>query len=155
MQPRRILYLVVGCVGLGLGAAGAVLPVLPTVPFLLVAAWGFGRSSKKLDDWFKRTKLYQKNLESYVRGDGMTRLTKLRIIAIVTVLMGIGFVLMHNVPVGRIILAVIWVLHVVYFLFAVKTASPDDPGREESSAENKAYTPVPADQPTAQDSETF
>ena len=121
MQTKRILYLVIGCVGFGLGAAGTVLPILPTVPFLLVAAWGFGKSSKRLDDWFKRTKLYRNNLESFVRGDGMTRRTKIKIAATVTVLMGICFILMHGVPVGRIVLTIIWVLHLVYFMFIVKT----------------------------------
>jgi uncharacterized membrane protein YbaN (DUF454 family) len=123
MQTKRILYLVIGCVGLGLGAAGAVLPILPSVPFLLVAAWGFGKSSKRLDDWFKRTKLYRNNLESYVRGYGMTRRIKIRIVVTVTALIGTGFILMRGVPIGRIVLAIVWALHLVYFLFIVKTVS--------------------------------
>lgn len=135
MQTKRILYLVIGCAGLGLGAAGAVLPILPTVPFLLVAAWGFGKSSKKLDDWFKRTKLYRNNLESYVRGDGMTRRTKIKIVATVTALMGTGFILMRNVPFGRIVLVIVWALHLVYFLFVVKTVSPRERGADSKSTE--------------------
>ncbi len=135
MRSKRILYLVIGCAGLGLGAAGAVLPILPSVPFLLVAAWGFGKSSKRLDDWFRRTKLYRNNLESYVRGDGMTRRTKLKIVATVTALMGTGFILMRSVPVGRIVLAIVWALHLVYFLFVVKTVSPRERGADSKSTE--------------------
>ncbi|MFQ9440518.1 MAG: hypothetical protein ACLR13_05285 [Acutalibacteraceae bacterium] len=36
-------------------------------------------------------------------------------------LMGLGFCMMFRVPVGQIILAVVWVCHMVYFLFGVKT----------------------------------
>lgn len=51
----------------------------------------------------------------------MTRKTKIRIMVTVTVLMSIGFVMMHAVPVGRVVLACVWVFHILYFCFGVKT----------------------------------
>ena len=51
----------------------------------------------------------------------MTKKTKVRIMVTVTLLMSIGFIMMHAVPVGRIILACVWAFHLVYFLFGVKT----------------------------------
>ena len=63
MNIKKILYIIFGCISFGLGAVGAVLPVLPTFPFLIFAAFCFARSSKKLDKWFKGTKLYKNNLE--------------------------------------------------------------------------------------------
>lgn len=121
MNIKKIVYIVLGCLGVGLGAVGAVLPILPTFPFLLLAAFCFGKSSEKLHTWFIGTKLYKNNLESYVQGKGMTRKTKIRIIATVTALMTVGFILMHRVPVGRIALACVWVFHIIYFVFGVKT----------------------------------
>ena len=45
----RILYIVLGCLSLGLGAVGAVLPILPTTPFLMAAAFCFARGSQRLN----------------------------------------------------------------------------------------------------------
>ena len=88
---------------------------------MLVAAFCFARSSQRLDDWFKGTKLYKQVFEGFVTKRQMTVRAKLSILIPVTVLMGIGFALMGRVPVGRIILAVVWVAHVIYFGFVVKT----------------------------------
>ncbi len=121
MNVKKVIFVVVGSISLGLGALGAVLPLLPTVPFLLLAAWCFARSSQRLHDWFVGTRLYKENLESYVAGEGMTRKVKIRIMAMVTLLMAVGFIMMHAVPVGRIVLGAVWVFHVLYFIFGIKT----------------------------------
>ena len=121
MKIRKMLYMVLGCLGLGIGAVGSVVPVLPTFPFLLLAAFCFAKSSDRLHYWFMNTKLYKDNLESYVQGRGMTKATKLRIMCTVTLLMGFGFLMMNRVPIGRIILSFVWGFHIVYFMFGVKT----------------------------------
>lgn len=121
MDMKKIFYMIGGCISLGLGTLGAVLPLLPVVPFLLLAAICFARSSRRLHSWFLGTRLYKKNLETYVAGKGMTRQTKIRIMVTVTLLMAVGFAMMHQVAVGRIVLIGVWVFHVLYFLFGVKT----------------------------------
>lgn len=130
MKLKKIVYLTLGFLGLALGAVGAVLPLLPAFPFLLMAAVCFGKSSEKLDRWFRSTRLYKDNLESYVVGRGMTTRTKVRIMVVVTVLMSIGFIMMHAVPVGRVVLGCVWVFHVLYFLFGVKTIPGSAAGKE-------------------------
>ena len=121
MKIRKVLYIVVGCIGVGLGAVGAVLPLLRAFPFLLLATFCFAKSSEILHQWFTGTKLYKNNLESYVKGKGMTWKTKIRIMIMVTLLMSIGFIMMSRVPVGRIVLTCVWVFHIIYFIFGVKT----------------------------------
>lgn len=121
MNIKKILYVILGCIGVGLGAVGAVLPMLPAFPFLLLAAYCFGKSSERLNNWFINTKLYKDNLESYVAGKGMTKKTKIRIICTVTALMSIGFIMMSRVPVGRMVLFFVWIFHILYFTFGVKT----------------------------------
>ncbi|MDE5742413.1 MAG: YbaN family protein, partial [Oscillospiraceae bacterium] len=62
MKLKKIIYIITGCIGLALGAVGAVLPLLPAFPFLLLAAVCFGKSSERLNNWFVNTKLYKNNL---------------------------------------------------------------------------------------------
>ena len=120
---KKILYIVLGCISVGLGALGAVLPVLPTVPFLMLTAFCFARSSEKLDRWFRSTKLYEENLKDFVAGKGMTKKTKIRIMVTVTQIMSIGFVVMglRGIVSGCIILGLVWVFHIAYFVFGVRT----------------------------------
>ena len=126
MNVKKIILIVVGCIGLGLGVVGAVVPLLPAFPFLLVAGLCFAKSSQKLNDWFVGTKLYKNNLESFLKKQGMTWATKIRVIITITILMGIGFYMMSEVPVGRIVLAVVWLFHLVYFIFFVKKKQAED-----------------------------
>ncbi|MEO9468346.1 YbaN family protein [Parasphingorhabdus sp.] len=47
----RHLYLLAGFTALALGSVGVILPLLPTVPFVILAAFCFARSSPKLEAW--------------------------------------------------------------------------------------------------------
>lgn len=121
MKLKRILYLILGFIGLILGVIGAIVPLLPAFPFLLLATIGFAKSSEKIHNWFINTKLYKNNLESYLKYRGMTKKTKIKIMIIITILMTIGFIMMDKILLGRIILLCIWVFHIFYFIFKIKT----------------------------------
>ena len=128
MNVKKILWIILGCIGVGIGAVGVVLPMLPAFPFLLLASFSFAKSSEKLHTWFINTKLYKKNLESYVAGKGMTWATKIRVMITVTLLMGFGFTMMFlkSIYVPCIILVCVWVFHIVYFIWGVKTYQPKE-----------------------------
>ena len=83
----------------------------------------FAKSSKRMHTWFTNTKLYKDNLEDYVTKKAMTRQAKVRVMTTITLLMCIGLVTMglKGIVTGCVVLGIIWVFHVVYFLFGVKT----------------------------------
>ncbi|KUH59007.1 hypothetical protein AUL39_01315 [Tractidigestivibacter scatoligenes] len=114
-------WIALGCECLGLGTIGVVLPILPTVPFYMATVFCFAKGSERLHDWFTGTSLYEKLLEGFVSRGAMTMSDKLRVVGTVTLVMGIGFALMSKVPVGRAILAVVWVCHLLYFFLRVQT----------------------------------
>ena len=132
MGIKKIIFIVVGCICLALGTIGVFLPILPTTPFYLITLCCFARSSKRLEDWFKGTKLYKKHLESFVEKRGMLMSTKLSILITVTLLMelGIFFMARKGIWIPCIILGVVWACHFIYFVFFVKTIK-GEAGNEE------------------------
>lgn len=122
MKIKKMIWLMLGFFGLGIGAVGAVLPMLPAFPFLMLALFSFGKSSEKLHKWFVGTSLYKNNLESFVKGQGMTCRTKIKIMIMVTFLMSIGFFIMfgRELYIPCVILGCVWVFHILYFTFGVK-----------------------------------
>lgn len=122
----KVFWILLGFLCLGLGTIGVVLPILPTVPFYMATVFCFAKSSKRLHDWFVNTGLYRRHLESFVTKRSMTWKSKLTIMGTVTVVMALGFLMMSKVPVGRICLAVVWVCHLLYFAFRIKTVPEEE-----------------------------
>lgn len=123
---KKLFFVTLGCISLALGVIGIVLPILPTVPFFLLTAFCFAKSSERLHSWFLGTTMYKKYIGSYMKRKGMTLKAKLMLIGTVTAIMLPGFLMMGRVPVGRIIMAVVWVGHIVYFGFIVKTIMQEE-----------------------------
>ena len=113
-NPIRYVWMALGILCLVLGTIGVVLPILPTVPFYMATVFCFAKGSKTLHDWFLGTSLYKKHLESFAKEKAMTKKTKRSIITMVTILMAIGFIMMNNVPIGRVVLVIVWIFHFLY-----------------------------------------
>lgn len=116
----KTLYLIIGFLFFGLGAIGVVLPVLPTTPFLLVASYCFARGSKRFNDWFLSTKIYQKHLDSFVKDRAMTLKTKISLLSFASAMLILAFCLV-DVIYARILIIAVMVFKYYYFICRIKT----------------------------------
>lgn len=117
----RFLFFIFGCVSFLLGSIGIVLPLIPTVPFYLLASICFARSSQKLEELFLASELYQNHVVRLRKNKEMTLQDKIIFLSSITLVFGFGFATTSKFPVVRTILLTVWVMHIVYFGIRVKT----------------------------------
>jgi uncharacterized membrane protein YbaN (DUF454 family) len=95
-RPVRWLLIGAGYTALGLGILGIPLPVLPTTPFLLLAAWCFGRSSERLLRWLLTNRLFGTYLRNYVQHKGIPQRVKVYILCMLWLTIGLSaFLAVH------------------------------------------------------------
>lgn len=70
--PHRALLIGFGWTAVGLGVAGAVLPLMPATPFFLLAAWCFARSSPRFHDWLMGHPVFGQIIAAYRDRKGMS-----------------------------------------------------------------------------------
>ena len=74
-KPRKkfvkTLYFIGGTISLILGIIGIVLPILPTTPFLLLAAACYARSSQRFYNWLLNNRILGAYIRNYIEGKGM------------------------------------------------------------------------------------
>ncbi|MEM9667897.1 MAG: YbaN family protein [Pseudomonadota bacterium] len=73
----RAVWFTLGLVALGLGTLGAFLPLLPTTPFVLLAAFGFARSSERLHAWLLRHKIFGPLIKNWNENGSISRRAKI------------------------------------------------------------------------------
>jgi uncharacterized membrane protein YbaN (DUF454 family) len=76
-KVKRIFFIFAGTILLAIGAIGIVIPVLPTTPFLLLAAACFLRGSDRLHCWILNNRVFGKFIRNYREGKGITLRNKL------------------------------------------------------------------------------
>lgn len=77
LDPFRPIWLATGFVSVGLGIAGAFLPLLPTTPFLLLAAFAFARSSPRLHNWLLNHRHFGPMIENWRQHGAISRRAKI------------------------------------------------------------------------------
>lgn len=116
------VLIALGSVSLGLGAVGIFLPILPTVPFLLLTLVCYAKGSPRFERWFVSTRVYKKRLEAFVKTRAMTNAGKARTLLFIAALISVPIILVDVLPM-RIVLGAVILFHFVYFIFFVKSVS--------------------------------
>jgi hypothetical protein len=112
----RILYLIIGCVFVGLGFVGAFLPLLPTVPFLLVALWCFARSSQRFHDWLYHHPRFGPMLRAWDQHGVIPVRAKILSTVMMAISIGVMLVTTNLSPWAYVGIATVLILVSVYIL---------------------------------------
>ena len=80
MQGKRILYLMLGWFSLITGIIGIFLPLLPTTPLVLLAAWCFSKSSERFHIWLIEHKFFGPIINDWQSSDGIPKKARNRAI---------------------------------------------------------------------------
>lgn len=111
---RKVALIIAGSICLALGAVGVFVPVLPTTPFVLLAAFLYSRSSSRLNSWLASTSIYRAYVEPFKQSGGISMQRKLRIVSVSFAVMAISALLVRKLIVW-IVLAVAVFLLVLMF----------------------------------------
>ena len=117
----RYIFLTIGAISFVLGTAGIVIPLLPTVPFYMLTLFCLARGSERFHRMFLESSLYQKTVGAYERDKALTLRTKLSILFSVSTIMAIGAYFSQDMPIALIVMAFVWIGHVIALVFIVKT----------------------------------
>jgi len=119
MNIKKIFLLIIGFLALGLGTVGILLPILPTTPFILLAAGCFSASSSRLSNLLKRSKYFGSYIENYHNKIGIPRRIKQRSIIYLWASLIISMVVTRTLP--MVILLIVVGLVVTIHLITLKT----------------------------------
>ena len=117
----RYIFLTIGAISFVLGTAGIVIPLFPTVPFYMLTLFCLARGSERFHRMFLESSLYQKTVGAYERDKVLTLRTKLSILLSVSTIMAIGAYFSQDMPIALIVMAFVWIGHVIALVFIVKT----------------------------------
>lgn len=115
---KKILFITIGSLSLGLGSIGVVLPVLPTTPFLLLSAYCFARGSQRFEIWLKETKLYQHYVADYMETKTIPKKRKRKILLNIYLLMGLSIYLVPF-SIMKFLLSLLTIFITVYLFWFI------------------------------------
>lgn len=120
---KRMVFISVGSICVGLGLIGIFLPILPTTPFLLVASACYLRASEKCHRWLLHNKFFGNYIRNYIEGKGIPLKTKVLTISILWLSIQLSISFSVSGMWGKISLLTIAVA-VTAHLILVKTHKP-------------------------------
>ncbi len=122
----RILLIAGGSLCVALGVVGIAMPILPTTPFLLLAAFCYARASGRFYDWLIRNRWCGDYIRNYREGRGIARRQKALTIALLWLSIGCTALFAVSLWWVRLMLAAVAV-GVTTHILAIKTFKPAAP----------------------------
>lgn len=113
-----------GFLSFAIGIVGAVLPVLPTTPFLIFSAALFAKSSERFHIWLLSTKLYQRYISDAVHKKQMTKKAKRNMLVTLGIIFTIGII--FSPVFAKVIILIVAAGHFYYFLCRIKTVEEQE-----------------------------
>ncbi|MFP4442897.1 MAG: YbaN family protein [Spirochaetia bacterium] len=110
-----------GIIFLTLGLIGIVLPILPTTPFLIAAAFFFVPSSRKLHSWLYSNRITAPHMRALKENKGMTMESKIIILSFAWLMLILGAFLAADILALRIGLPALGAIKTVLFFTVIKT----------------------------------
>lgn len=95
-QIKKILLIIAGSISLGLGVLGVILPLLPTTPFLLLAAACYVRSSERLYYWLITNKYFGSYIQNYRDGKGIP--LRAKVIGVSVLWLAMSYTILFIIP---------------------------------------------------------
>ena len=119
---QRTILIIIGWLAVVLGTIGVVLPLLPTTPFILLAAWCFARSSPRFHHWLLYRSWFGGYLRHWQRYKAMPPGAKPRAIIVILLTFGVSLWLVNMLWVRLLLLAILCGLLV--FLWRIPVVEP-------------------------------
>jgi uncharacterized membrane protein YbaN (DUF454 family) len=113
---KRNILLTAGTISVAIGIVGIFIPLLPTTPFLLLAAACYLRSSERFYHWLLNNRLFGNYIRNYVEGRGMPAKIKIFTIALLWITIGVSLGITSPNMVVKIVLVLIAIgvtLHII------------------------------------------
>lgn len=121
MTLIKILYIILGTISLAVGVIAIFIPGLPTTPFLLLTAGLYMRSSPRLYRFIITNKYIGPIIQDFQTKRGMTRMTKLRAIGTMWVMIAISAIFLIDSLMVDLIVIAVGVIGTVVMGFVVRT----------------------------------
>ena len=118
----RFLWVGLGCLFVGLGAIGAVVPGMPTTIFLVLAAACFIRSSQKLYDWLISNKTFGPYLKDYREGKGIPLRAKVLALSLIVIFVSFAVFYALEVIQIKVLVGLIGIIGFLFVFFKVPAA---------------------------------
>lgn len=109
---KKKVFFLLGWLFTGLGLIGVVLPLLPTTPFILLAAALFAKSSERCERWLKQSSVYKRYAVPFLEAGGLSLKKKVELLMTVYALLLLSGIVIANTHV-RIFLVVLAIVKLI------------------------------------------